>query len=117
MLGATVHECTNRVDGGKIFGIAEASVQSEDCLFSIFARCVQAGSKLYARIVQEMIVSNPAGMMQDLSVGREYRAHMRGVRAEWRTRRKVKAGLVRGYVEGLRETASSGQVFPSPLDI
>jgi len=107
MLGATVHECTNRVDGGKIFGIAKASVQSGDCLFSIFARCVRAGSELYVRTVQELIASQSVGIAQDLSVGREYRAFMRGVRAELRTRRKVKAGLVRRYVEGLQNSTSN----------
>jgi methionyl-tRNA formyltransferase len=117
LLGATVHECTAKVDGGKIFGTANASLQSEDCLFGIFARCVQAGSALYARIVQEVVVSHSAGMVQDLTVGREYRAHMRGLRAEWRTRRKVKAGLVRRYVEGLRATAPSRQGFASPSDL
>jgi len=100
MLGATVHECTNQVDGGRIFGIAKASVQSKDCLFTIFARCVQAGSELYVRTVQEVADSNPVGIAQDFSIGREYKAFMRGVRAEWRTRRKLKAGLVRHYVEG-----------------
>lgn len=115
MLGATVHECTNKVDGGQIFGTAKASVQSEDCLFTIFARCVQAGSELYVRIVQEVVGSHPIGIVQDLSVGREYKACMRGVWAEWCTRRKIKAGLVRRYVEGLRDSTSDTQGFDKPF--
>lgn len=116
MLGATVHECTNKVDGGRIFGTAKASVQSEDCLFTIFARCVQVGSELYVRTVQEVIGSDPAGIVQDLSVGREYKAFMRGVWAEWRTRRKIKAGLVRRYVQGLRDSTSNTYGFDKPFD-
>jgi len=101
LLGATVHECTNNIDGGRIFGIARATLHADDCLFAIFARCVQAGADLYVRTVQELLVSNLEGATQDLSLGQEYKAFMRNVSAEWKTRRKVKQGLVRRYVERL----------------
>lgn len=104
LLGATVHECTSDIDGGRIFGTAGVPLHADDCLFAIFARCVKAGTALYTRIVKEFMVSDLAGETQDLSLGREYRAFEKGVRAEWKARQNVKAGLVRRYVERSRST-------------
>ena len=114
MLGATVHECTSKVDGGRIFGTTRITLQKDDGLFSIFARCVAAGADLYARAVQQMLASEPAGTVQDLHVGREYKAHMRGVRAEWRTRRKIRAGLVRRHVERLEGSHRADNALSTP---
>ena len=99
MLGATVHECTALVDGGKIFSTAHAPVEAGDSLFSIFARCVKTGANLYAQTVRQFIGSNPNGLAQDLNLGREYKASERGLRAEWTTRRKIKAGLIRRHAQ------------------
>src|SRR4030095_6806486 len=55
MLGATVHECTMVVDGGKIFGITRARLQAEDGLFTPYARCVAAGAELYVTKVRELV--------------------------------------------------------------
>ncbi len=109
MLGATVHECTALVDGGKIFSTARASVEAGDSLFSIFARCVKTGANLYAQTVQQFIGANPEGSVQDLSLGKEYKAFERGLRAEWTARRKVKAGLIRRYVQSSVESQPSMQ--------
>jgi methionyl-tRNA formyltransferase len=110
LLGATVHECTNNVDGGRIFGTTKAALRADDCLFAIFARCVKAGTDLYVRTVQELLVSSSeGGAPQDLGLGKEYKAFMRNIRVEWKTRRKVKRGLVRRYVEDLAN-ASAGSL-------
>jgi methionyl-tRNA formyltransferase len=98
MLGATVHECTMQLDGGKIFGTARASLQADDDLYSIFARCLSDGSDLYVRAVKDLIAGRLEGIPQDLSVGREYKAVMRNVKADLKVRRQLRAGLVRRYV-------------------
>ena len=104
MLGATVHECTPLVDGGKIFATARASVEAGDSLFSIFARCVKTGANLYAQTVQQFIGASPEGSAQDLTLGKEYKGFERGLSAEWATRRKIKAGLIREYVQSSVES-------------
>ena len=97
MLGATVHECTSALDGGRIFGTVRTTVQAEDDMDAVFARCVKAGVELYVSTVQNLVASRATGTEQDLTLGREYKAFMRGLRAEWATRRKIKAGLIRRY--------------------
>lgn len=97
MLGATVHECTKDVDGGKIFGTVQANPEAGDGLFDIFARCVIAGAHLYSNTVQAFCKGELHATFQDLRTGKEYKASMRGVRAEWQTRRKLKAGLISRY--------------------
>jgi methionyl-tRNA formyltransferase len=99
MLGATVHECTALVDGGKIFATAHATVEAGDSLFSIFARCVKTGANLYAQTVQQFIGATPEGSAQDLSLGKEYKAFERGLGAECSTRRKIKNGMIRRYAQ------------------
>lgn len=90
MVGATVHECTKDVDGGKIFGT------------TVFARSVMAGADLYLRIVRELIAGRITGVAQDLSLGKEYRSLMRDVRAERHVHRAIKEGLIRQYIESVR---------------
>jgi methionyl-tRNA formyltransferase len=104
MLGATVHECTALVDGGKIFSTAHAPVEAGDSLFSIFARCVKTGATLYAQTAQRFIGANPEGSVQDLSLGKEYMGFERGLRAEWTTRRNIKAGLIRRHAQSSAES-------------
>lgn len=98
MLGATVHECTMVVDGGKIFGTTRAKLQADDGLFSAYARCVAAGAHLYAEKVRDLVSHGLEGESQDFSIGREYKAYMRGPRAEWTARQNVKRGLIRQFV-------------------
>jgi methionyl-tRNA formyltransferase len=104
MLGATVHECTKELDGGRIFGTTRTQLHKDDNLFAVFARCVMAGADLYANRVRELTERTLKGTAQELSVGVEYKAVMRGVRAECRARRSVKAGLIRRFVEGQSAT-------------
>ncbi|MBZ5662220.1 MAG: formyl transferase [Acidobacteriia bacterium] len=104
MLGATVHECTALVDGGRIFATARASVEAGDSLFAIFARCVKTGANLYAQTAQQFIGASPEGSVQDLNLGKEYKAFERGLSAEWTTRRKIKAGLIRRYAQSSVES-------------
>ena len=109
MLGATVHECTQNVDGGKIFATGHPQLHSDDCLFSVFARCVVTGADLYVRVVKRMMEGEMEGWLQDLSTGREYKAADRGLRAELRARRLIRKGLMRCYVEAARSSAMVGR--------
>ena len=99
LLGATVHECTRNVDGGKIFGTTKIRLHEDDTMFSIFAKCIIAGAGLYGRVVKQFLESDMQGRPQDLTIGREYKAVMRGVRAEFKVRRSLSKGLVRRFVE------------------
>jgi len=99
MVGATVHECTKNIDGGKIFGTTRAQLFPDDDVFSVFARSVIAGADLYLRIVRELIAGRLTGVQQDLSLGKEYRALMRNVRAERKVRYAIKEGIIRRYIE------------------
>lgn len=102
MVGATVHECTKNIDGGRIFGTTKAQLFPDDDVFSVFARSVMAGADLYLRIVRELIAGRIIGVEQDLSLGKEYRALMRDVRAERKVRRAIKEGIIRRYIESVQ---------------
>lgn len=104
-LGATVHECTAQLDAGRIFGTARARLEPDDGLFAIFARCVAVGADLYVRVLRDLERGALEGEPQDLSRGREYRASMRGPRAEWRVRRALARGAVRRFLEEERARA------------
>jgi methionyl-tRNA formyltransferase len=97
MLGATVHECTRDIDGGRIFAIGRPRVEADDCMHAIYARCVTVAAELYIDVVTRMQAGDVTGAPQDLSIGREYRAHMHGLRAELTVRRLLKDGLIRRY--------------------
>jgi methionyl-tRNA formyltransferase len=98
MVGATVHECTKDVDGGRIFGTTQAVLHEDDDLFAVFARSVAAGAQLYVEKVSELLEHDLIGSTQDFSVGKEYKAYMKGVFAELKVRRSIKEGLIRQYV-------------------
>jgi methionyl-tRNA formyltransferase len=106
MLGATVHECTMVVDGGKIFGTTRVELQPDDGLFTVYSRCVAAGATLYAQKVRELVEGHLEGNPQDFSIGKEYKAYMRGVQAEWKARRSIRAGLIRNFVAPAAARAS-----------
>jgi methionyl-tRNA formyltransferase len=99
MLGATVHECVKEVDGGRIFGTTGVQLQPNDGLYEVFARCISAGADLYIRKVRELAEHGLHGTAQDLSVGTEYRAHQKGLLAEWKVRRAIRSGLIRQFAE------------------
>ena len=99
MLGATVHECVKEVDGGRIFGTTRIQLGRNDDLFAVFARCISAGANLYADLVCQLTEHALEGTPQDLSLGLEYKAFQKGLGAEWKVRRAIKAGLIRRYVE------------------
>lgn len=99
MVGATVHECTKSIDGGRIFGTARADLRPDDDVFSVFARSVISGADLYIRVVQDLMAEKLNGIEQDLSLGKEYRAVMRNVAAERKVRRLIKEGIIRRHVE------------------
>lgn len=91
LLGATVHECTSRIDGGAILGRRRAQPQEGDGLHEVFARCVRAGADLYAECASVVVrTGSIIGREQDMSLGTEYRASMRGLRAEVRARVRLR---------------------------
>lgn len=96
MVGATVHEICSIIDGGPIYATAHAVLQPDDDLHAVFARAVVAGAEIYADVVNELTAhgGDPPGRPQDLTVGTEYRAHMRGLRAERHARRRLRNGLL-----------------------
>lgn len=73
MLGATIHECTDVIDGGVIYEIVRATYRPGDDLHTLFARSLVAGAEAYGRVVRRYLDGGLTGMPQDLSIGREYR--------------------------------------------
>ena len=95
MCGATVHEICAVIDGGSIFGTVRARLHPGDGIHAIFGRTVVAGARLYADTVVDLdTTGDRSGTPQDLRIGTEYRAHMRGLRAEWRARKLLRDGLL-----------------------
>jgi folate-dependent phosphoribosylglycinamide formyltransferase PurN len=82
LVGATVHECTSKVDGGEIFHTGTARLVAGDTIHSIFAKAVQVGAEGYVSVLREAFEGTLQGMPQDLSTGREFLGSMRGFRAE-----------------------------------
>lgn len=82
LIGATVHECTSVVDGGKIFKTSRARLFRGDSLHKIFARAVRAGADAYVEVLQNAFDGNLTGWPQDVKLGREYKGSMRGIVAE-----------------------------------
>ncbi len=90
MVGATVHECTSKVDGGHIFFRGRAPLYRGDDLHAIFARAVAVGAKGYVEAISRAKVGALAGEPQDLTVGQEFRGAMLGFRAEWAARQSLR---------------------------
>lgn len=82
MVGATVHECTVEVDGGRIFYQARARLVQGDDIHAVFARAVIAGAEGYADVLSKALSQELEGTVQDMRIGREYTGRMLGVRAE-----------------------------------
>lgn len=85
-IGATVHECTSAVDGGKIFATANASWSPDEGLHGAFAEAVACGADLYVDAVRRYLDGGLDGEPQDLSAGSEYRGFMRTLLPELRAR-------------------------------
>jgi len=96
LLGATVHELTPDVDGGPIYGRARPLLAPADSVHSVFARCVQAGTDEYVRVLMRL---DKPGLVepesQDLTRGREYRAVDLTLCADARVRWALRRGLLR----------------------
>lgn len=97
LLGATVHEVTSDLDGGRIFATGRAHLEPTDGVHHVFGRCVLVGAALFTEILRQLSISDLEPIPQDLSIGREYRAAMRGPLAELRVRRAIRHGLIRDY--------------------
>lgn len=82
MVGATVHECTSDVDGGKIFFRERAELERGDDLHAIFGRAVMVGAQGYVKVVGEAMAGDLEGVPQDLTRGREFPGSRMGLRSE-----------------------------------
>lgn len=83
LVGATIHECTSDIDGGKIFASKKAKLYRDDrSLHHVFARSVLAGVEIYNDVLDEAISGTLSGETQCISDGREYRGSERGLRSE-----------------------------------
>lgn len=89
-VGATVHECTSEIDGGRIFQTRKAELCRGDDLHMIFARAVKVGADAYVSVIGTALQGNLTGDKQDLQVGKEYRGELLGFTAEWKARRMLK---------------------------
>jgi len=93
-IGATVHECTADVDGGRIFGVARARWHRGDGIHELFGRAVAAGAELYVDTLARYLAEPPVGEPQDLGIGEEYRGYMRTLVPELRARWALRRGLL-----------------------
>ena len=110
MVGATVHECTSKVDGGRIFFRERAHLYRGDDLHAVFGRAVAVGAQGYADVISRVVNGDLEGEMQDLTVGKEYRGAMLGLQAELAARRSLRR-LARSWPEpatGLDSAAVPG---------
>jgi methionyl-tRNA formyltransferase len=89
MLGATIHECTSRIDGGAIFETVHTSCQTGDNLHTVFGRAVMVGADAYARVAEHYLAGTLKGKPQDLSLGREYRGSELTLGPELAARRRL----------------------------
>lgn len=88
-VGATVHQCTSAMDGGVIFATRQADLVQGDDLHAVFARAVKAGGVAYTEVLRAAREGPLTGTPQDLTIGREYRGYMRGIRGELKARRNL----------------------------
>jgi hypothetical protein len=95
-IGATVHECTPRADAGPVFAVSTADLTPDDGIHQLFARAVAAGAEAYADTARRYLAGDLRGDPQDLSVGREYRGHMRTLGPELQARWALRRGLLAG---------------------
>lgn len=109
LLGATIHEVSSDVDGGRILATARARLEPSDDVHRVFARCVQAGAELYAEVLDNLGRGSIEAKPQDLSVGREYRAAMRGPVAEFQVRWAIRRGLINDYCRERSRDKDSGR--------
>jgi methionyl-tRNA formyltransferase len=99
LVGATVHECTPRVDGGEIYGRKAAHLRPGDGQFTAFARCVEVGAELYLETIRRALEHRLIGEKQDPDVGREYRAADKQLRHDLYVRWLFRTGRVRRSVQ------------------
>lgn len=96
-IGATIHEVTAKVDGGDIYSVRQAVLQADDDLHAVFARCVLVGAGQFVEVLRRLEEGDWPVEAQDLELGREFRAAMRGLFAELRVRRAIRKGLIRRW--------------------
>lgn len=89
-VGATIHECTSEVDGGRVFAIRHTHIHRDDTLHHIFARTVMVGAEAYLEVVDALLKGSLAGELQNLQEGREYRGSELGLLSELVARRHLR---------------------------
>lgn len=91
-LGATVHKCISNIDAGIIYKKGSITVDHEDDIHSIFAKCVVRGGSLYMTVIDELLLNNTLdGESQNLETGEEYRASMKTWIHEIQARKNLKS--------------------------
>lgn len=95
LVGATIHQCTPRVDGGAIYARERADLRPDDGQFSVFARCVEVGAEAYVATIHRALGGQLTGEKQDPAVGREYRAADKRLRHDLSVRWLLRSGRVR----------------------
>jgi methionyl-tRNA formyltransferase len=89
MLGSTIHECTSKIDGGKIFETVKISCEPNDDLHTIFGRTVMAGADAFVRVIERYLAGKLEGTPQDLILGREFRGSDLTIGPELAARRRL----------------------------
>jgi methionyl-tRNA formyltransferase len=113
-IGATTHECTTDVDGGRIFGVARAEWHEGDGVHELFARAVAVGAELYVDTVRTYLHAGRIdGDEQDLATGSEYRGSMRTLTAELRARLALRRGLLQRSRNSANLRGKQGDSSPS----
>ena len=99
LVGATIHECTNRIDGGEIYRRQRAELQPDEGQFAAFARCVEVGAELYVSTIRRALSGPLEGEEQDLTTGREYRAADKKLGHDLSVRWAFRSGRLRRHLQ------------------
>jgi methionyl-tRNA formyltransferase len=102
-VGVTVHRLVQGVDAGPILARGRPRISSSDDEDTLFAKSVILGVDLLCSAIRREAEGASLPMIQVLEEGLEYRSVMRTVRAEQRTRQKLRAGLLKEGLEECRE--------------
>lgn len=92
-VGATVHECIAKVDGGRIFYTGVADIRGVSNIHGVFAQAVKVGTKGYVEVLGQALSGKLVGSTQDLTIGREYQGSIVGIVSELSARRALSRWL------------------------
>lgn len=96
-IGATIHEVTSKVDGGGIYSVRKTTIEPNDGIHAIFARCVVVGTDQYVEVLKTLENKEFMPEPQNLAIGREFGVADRGLFAELRVRLAIRQGLIQHW--------------------